>query len=119
MLCSGPAALQDKLPDDQCQDFLDLFVVMYCLARPLCCTTHCQYAHQLLRTFVQDFGRYKGQTCEFIMFMGCHVQQVMWQTGPLDWFSAFPFEDVLGKSKARLMIITLSSRSLTRAFSSQ
>ncbi|XP_050706897.1 uncharacterized protein LOC126992284 [Eriocheir sinensis] len=103
LLYSGPIALKDKLADDKYQNFLDLFVGIYCLASPFYYTTHCQYAHELLCTFVQDFGRIYGSDMLVYNVHGLsHLAGDVANFGPLDRFSAFPFENFLGKLKAKL-----------------
>lgn len=103
LLYSGPVALKGKLPDDKYQNFLDLFVGIYCLASPFYYTTHCQYAQELLCTFVQDFGRIYGADMLVYNVHGLsHLAGDVANFGPLDRFSAFPFENFLGKLKAKL-----------------
>lgn len=57
LLYSGPVVLNDKLPTDKYEDFLDISVAIYCLSSPFYGTNHCQYAHELLCTFVKDYGK--------------------------------------------------------------
>lgn len=103
LLYSGPVALKNKLPDDKYKNFLDFFVGIYCLASPFFCKTHYQYAQELLCIFVQDFGKIYGSDMLVYNVHGLsHLAADVANFGPLDNFSAFPFENFLGKLKAML-----------------
>lgn len=79
------------------------FVGIYCLASPFYCTTHRQYAHELLCTFVQDFSRiYLADMLVYNVHRLSHLASDAANFGQLESFSAFPFENFLGKLNARL-----------------
>ena len=102
LLYSGPVALKDVLSDDRYAHFLLLFVSIYCLSSPFYFTSHCQYAHELLCLFVQEFGKLYGKDMLVYNVHGLvHLAQDVKRFGPLESFSAFPFESFLGRIKKK------------------
>ncbi|XP_050704307.1 uncharacterized protein LOC126989740 [Eriocheir sinensis] len=103
LLYSGPVVLKNKLPADKYENFLDISVAIYCLSIPFYSTTHCQYAHELLCTFVKDFGKiYSEEMLVYNVHGLSHLADDVAHFGPLDNFSAFPFENFLGKFKSMI-----------------
>lgn len=83
--------------------FFYFFVGIYFLASLFYCKTHCEYANKLLRIFVQDFGKICGADMLVYNVHGLsHLAADVANFGPLDSFSAFPFESFLRKLKVVL-----------------
>ena len=103
LLYSGPVALRNKLPLDKYQNFLHLFVGIYCLASPYYSSSHNHYAHQILCMFIENFGHLYGQDMVVYNIHGLsHLAADVKKFGPLDTFSAFPFENFLGELKQKI-----------------
>ena len=79
------------------------FFGISCLASSFFYTTHCQYAKELLCTFVQDFGRiYCADMLVYNVHGLSYLAGDVANFGPLDRFAAFPFENVFVKLKVKL-----------------
>ena len=98
LLYSGPVALKGVLCEQLHKHFLLLFVAIYCLVSPGFCVSHCQYAHELLCLFVTQAGQLYGRDVLVYNVHGLiHLAADVRNFGPLDSYSAFPFENFLGK----------------------
>ncbi|XP_070191797.1 uncharacterized protein [Littorina saxatilis] len=103
LLYSGVVALKGELPDKLYRHFLLLFVAIFCLASPTLYTTHAMYAKDLLIYFVAEAGRLYGQ--DFLVYNVhglVHLADDVKTFGPLDRYSAFPFENFLCSLKSLL-----------------
>ncbi|KAL7377303.1 hypothetical protein ABVT39_025341 [Epinephelus coioides] len=77
-----------------------LSVAMYILLSPQYCNVLNEFAHTCLLSFVDHFSRLYGP--EFVAYNVhglVHISDDVKQHGNLDEFSAFPFENYLGKLK--------------------
>ena len=98
LLYSGPVALKGVLCKQLHKHFLLLFVAIYCLVSPGFCVSHCQYAHELLCLFVTQAGQLYGRDVLVYNVHGLiHLAADVRNFSPLDSYSAFPFENCLGK----------------------
>lgn len=70
------------------------------LASPKFALTHCDLAETLLREFVSEAGTLYGNAIYvYNVHSLVHLAQDVRKFGPVDTFSAFPFENYLGKLK--------------------
>ncbi|KAI0217238.1 hypothetical protein LSAT2_030900, partial [Lamellibrachia satsuma] len=100
LLYSGPVVLKGVLCEQLYKHFLLLFVGIYCLVSPGFCVSHCQYANELLRLFVTQAGQLYGRDVLVYNVHGLiHLAVDVRNFGHLDSYSAFPFENFLGKLK--------------------
>lgn len=100
LLYTGPLALFGKLNADMYNHFMLLFVGIYCLSSESLSRSHCQYANDLLKIFVEQFSELYGR--DMVVYnVHCliHLASDVKSFGPLDSFSSFPFENYLGKLK--------------------
>ncbi|XP_077262776.1 uncharacterized protein LOC143897763 [Temnothorax americanus] len=103
LLYLGPAVLLNCLPSDK---YLH-FNVLNCAMRLLCaddsCDTYYDYANDLLRNFVQNMEHlYTAESVTYNLHNLIHLAADAKNFGPLDTFSAFPFENFLFKIKKLL-----------------
>ena len=93
LLYTGIVASKHALPSQYYNNFLCLFVGIYCLAHPMLAGTHCDYAEELLRLFVVDFGKIYGQIMlTYNVHNLIHLANDAKNFGALHNFSAFAFE---------------------------
>ncbi|XP_040075812.1 uncharacterized protein LOC120837139 [Ixodes scapularis] len=105
LLYVGPVVLRGLLPDHQYEHFLFLHVAIRILASPAHHVEHNAYARDLLRFFVQEYGTvglYGARFLTYNVHTLSHLAEECLVHGPLDAFSAFPFESFLGKLKPLL-----------------
>lgn len=100
LLYTGPVVLLGKLSQDKYNHFLLFFVGIYCLSSESYVNTHCEYAKKIIILFVEQFGALYGRDM-LVYNVHClvHLADDVKLFGPLDNFSAFPFECFLGKLK--------------------
>ncbi len=98
LLYTGPVILLGKVSERVYRNFMLFAVAIYCLSSDSYCNTHCQYAGDLLRIFVEEFGCIYGRDM-LVYNVHClvHLADDVKRFGSLDRFSAFPFESFLGK----------------------
>ena len=102
LLYSGIVALKRQLGNAFYNHFLLLFVSIYILANPMYAQDNIwvEYADQLLCKFVTDAVALYGR--EFVVYNVhglTHLAGDVKNFGPLDRYSAFPFENYLGQLK--------------------
>ena len=103
ILYSGAVVVKGKISDLVYQHFLLLVVGIFCLCSPLHCITHCEYSNDVLCMFVEQWGTLYGKDMLVYNVHGLtHLAADAMRFGPLDSFSAFPFENFLGKKKKML-----------------
>lgn len=103
LLYVGPVVLKSILPDALYNHFLLLHVALRILVSPQHYRSHNQFAQDLLRYFVQEFGKLYGEKqLVYNVHTLIHLADQCLDHGPLDGFSAFPFESFLGKIKKKL-----------------
>jgi len=103
LLYFGPVILSDFLSETVFSHFMLLSASIRILASPHFCGKFNNYAHQLLVSFVEQAKEIYGP--EFIVYNVhslIHLPADVQRFGPLDAFSAFPFENQL-KSLKRLV----------------
>ena len=80
-----------------------LFVASYCLCSIHLNKTHCTYANELLLLFVTEFEKLYGRNMlVYNVHNLIHLASDVQKFGPLENFSAFPFESLLGRLKLML-----------------
>nr|CAK26786.1 TPA: transposase domain-containing protein [Strongylocentrotus purpuratus] len=100
IIYSGPVVLKGKLSDDVYLHFLLLSVSIYCLSSSLYLPTYCDYVKELLDTFVKMWAGLYGRDMLVYNVHGLtHLAADAKKFGPLDSYSAFPFESFLGRLK--------------------
>lgn len=118
LLYAGPVALKKLLPDKLYEHFLVLHVATRLLAMPSTYRTQNQYADNLLKYFVQEVAELYGMTHLVYNFHSLtHLAGDCKQHGPLDSFSAFPFESYLGQLKKMLRTTNNPLSQLSRRIS--
>ena len=100
LLYTGPVVLCDVLPTNLYENFLFLSVAISILASPQFCRQYLDYAKQLLIVCVENMKVLYG-TGMLVYNVHCliHLADDVKNFGPLDNFSAFPFENKLGTLK--------------------
>lgn len=100
LLYFGPPLLGKYLEKRFYAHFIKLSCAITILASPKFALTHCDLAESLLREFVSEAGTLYGNGIYvYNVHSLIHLAQDVRQFGPLDTFSAFPFENYLGKLK--------------------
>ncbi|CAI5682040.1 unnamed protein product [Oreochromis niloticus] len=100
LLYTGPVVLFNNIPSQMYRHFILLSVSIRILLSPDLCIDNCDYADDVLKQFVKDFGLIYG-----LEFVGYNVHNLIHlaedarKSGPLDSISCFPFETFLGKLK--------------------
>ncbi|XP_064463148.1 uncharacterized protein LOC135374080 [Ornithodoros turicata] len=118
LLYTGPVALKHLLPDKLYNRFLLLHVAARILVSPNLYRTHNEYANKLLRFFVREMGELYGVSqLVYNVHSLIHLAQDSFRHGPLDSFSAFPFESYLGKLKQLLRTTSSPLHQLSRRIS--
>ncbi|XP_037512216.2 uncharacterized protein LOC119388952 [Rhipicephalus sanguineus] len=103
LLYVGPVVLKSVLPASQYKHFLMFHVAITILVSPQYHVEYNQFARDLLRYFVQQFGKlYGSKQLVYNVHTLSHLAEQCLVHGPLDEFSAFPFENHLGKMKKLL-----------------
>ena len=103
LLYTGPVVLQNVLPDVLYNHFLLLFSAISILSTPQLCESvnNCNYANELLVTFVKDVHKIYGQSMlVYNVHSLVHLASDVARFGCLDNFSAFPFENKLQMIKS-------------------
>ena len=102
LLYTGIIALKKNIADAVYQNFVLFFVAIHILVSPVLCLDkeHADYANSLLVAFVKHFSELYGETfVSYNVHSLIHLREDVKKFGPLDSFSAFPFENYLGKLK--------------------
>lgn len=100
LLYSGPVVLQRFIKEEAYSNFMLLSVAIHVLANPSLCIEYNEYSHQLLVKFVKHFAQlYGSERVVYNVHSLIHLPEDVKVHGPLDQFSAFPFENYLGKLK--------------------
>ncbi|CAN8002141.1 unnamed protein product, partial [Ixodes hexagonus] len=118
LLYVGPVLLKHLLTDDQYKHFLVFHVALRILVSPEHHVVHNQFAQKLLKYFVQEFGKLYGEKqLVYNVHTLSHLAEQCLDHGPLDSFSAFPFESYLGKIKKKLRSSSKPLSQLSRRMS--
>ena len=100
LLYLGPVVLRKQLTSDLYHHFMLLHVAVSILVNREMCKSHCDYAEKLLHTFVKDLSKLYGeQSMIYTMHSLIHICDDVRRFGSVDEFSAFPFENTLGRMK--------------------
>ncbi|OXA40777.1 hypothetical protein Fcan01_24539 [Folsomia candida] len=100
VLYTGPIVLNKILAAELYQHFLCLHVAITILVNPKTYLTLNNYAEELLKYFVNNFGEIYGKKyCSHNLHSLLHLARDCIRHGPLDNFSAFPFENKLQQIK--------------------
>jgi len=114
----GPLVLRDTIGEDLYHHFMLLHVAVTILASPVYCSAYCDYAATLLQQFVQEMSELYGKSSiVYTIHSLIHVCDDVKQFGPLDSYSAFAFENVLGQIKRMLRSGNLPLRQICRRLS--
>ena len=96
LLYTGPVALQGILSDNFYKNFLLLFVGIKISVKALA-TNYCNYANDLLVSFVRECTLLFGKECMvYNVHNLIHLATDVKTLGTLNEFSCFPYENVLG-----------------------
>lgn len=99
---TGVIVLKDVLADDVFQNFLDLHVATRILTGPVTARDedYLNYAEYLLNRFVQKFQKIYGlQYMTHNVHSLTHIVDDVRKFGPMDEYSAYRFENKIGKTK--------------------
>ena len=100
LLFSGIVALKGRISTVVYNHFLLFFVAIHCLVSQELWHSHADYAHDLLSLFITQAVDIYGR--DFLVYNVhglIHLAADVKRFGPLDSFSAFPFENYLGHLK--------------------
>jgi hypothetical protein len=93
---TGPVVLRNILSETLYEHFLLLFVGLSLLSNPNYCSEYCDYANDLLETFVKNASILYGKGMLVYNFHSLiHLAEDCKKFGKLHNFSAFPFENAL------------------------
>lgn len=114
LLYTGPHVVHDLLP----KPYYDHFITLHCAITILCSKSlqrnFSDYAGNLLRYFVENFGNLYGKEhLSYNVHNLIHIAEDSKIYGPLDNFSTFEFENELGKLKR---VIRSGNRPLEQAY---
>lgn len=104
LLYDGLLVFKGQVPTNVYKNYLLLHAGMYILCSPELVTTLCDFAGDLLRTFITHSARIYGR--RFVVYNVhslSHLDAECRSHGPADSFSAFKFENALKSLKATLM----------------
>ncbi|EEC18567.1 PrC protein, putative, partial [Ixodes scapularis] len=118
LLYGGPVVLLELLPETLCEHFLVLHTAIRTLASPKLHIEFNDYAKNLLKYFVQQFGKIYGQNqLVYNVHTLSHLAKQCLKHGPLDGFSAFSFESCLGRLKKKLRTTSKPLAQISRRLS--
>ena len=96
LLYTGPVVLSGILSETLYNHFLLLSVAISLLANPEFCGVYCEYANEILRTFVHNaLALYGHEMMVYNVHALVHLADDVRRFGSVDEFSAFPFENAL------------------------
>lgn len=118
-LCyTGPVVLRSILEPNIYHHFMLLHVAIVSLINPQTALEKCDYAEKLIRKFVRELPKYYGSSSVvYTMHSLIHLCDDVRRFGPLDSFSAFSFENELGRLKRLLRSGNRPLRQLCRRLS--
>ncbi|ELT99970.1 hypothetical protein CAPTEDRAFT_107367, partial [Capitella teleta] len=100
LLYTGPLDMVDVIPEEVYKHFLMLSSAITVLCDPILCHKLVDFAENLLIKFVQHFSDLYGPDhVLYNVHNVVHLANDVRCHGPLDSFSAFPFENCLGHLK--------------------
>ena len=96
LLYTGPIAIKCFVSEVVYKHFLLLSVASFILSSPELCLRYCDYAESLLKLFVSNIAKIYGKDMLVYNIHGLlHLADDVRRYGPLENFSAFPFENKL------------------------
>lgn len=94
LLYTGPVVLKSVLPPDLYNNFLALHCGTFLVSSPTLCHRYVDYAESLFQHFVKTFAKlYGDDQVSYNIHCVLHLANDVRNQGPLDTFSAFPFEN--------------------------
>lgn len=103
LLYGGPVVLSSLIPSHIYKNFLTLHVAITILATPAAAASEIEYAGSMLKFFVRTFIHIYGKEHVSHNVHGlCHLSDDVTHLGPLDSWSAFPFENHMSSLKRML-----------------
>ena len=100
LLYTGPVVLKSNLSTAMYKHFILLFMGILCLSSDFLFESYIEYAGEILRLFVQQFGQFYGEDMiVYNVHVLVHLSQDARSFGVLDNYSSFPFESFLGRLK--------------------
>lgn len=104
LLYTGPLVLKGVLPEEQYEHFLHFHAAIRILCSPSSTESQINYADECLKYFSYQFGVLYGryQLIYNVHTLSHLANECRMLKGPLDCFSAFPFENFLGRLKVLL-----------------
>jgi len=100
LLYVGPVVLKGILSEEMYEHYMLLSIAISCLCSQLRCTYYADYCSSLLNKFVKNYADIYGKEQMVYNVHGLlHLCDSVKKFGPLDQFSAFPFESYLGRLK--------------------
>jgi len=103
ILYTGVIVLKGVLPNDYYKHFIIFHVAIYILCSNRLFRRLNRYAHELLVYFVSNFPTLYGvEQVSYNVHGLVHLAKDSLQQGPLDFYSAFKFENYLGELKSSL-----------------
>ena len=115
LLYLGPLVLSNVLSLPLCNHFMLLNVALTILIDPVFSKDYSEYAHELLVLFVNEGKSLYGKG--FLVYnVHCliHLLKDVQILGPLDNFSSFPFENLLGQFKKMIRKPQFPTQQLVR-----
>ncbi|CAN7943221.1 unnamed protein product [Ixodes pacificus] len=101
VLYTGPIVLYSRVPDPFFFNFMTLHAAITILCSPKLCLEYVDYSEQLLVHFVETYiSLYGRDKVSHNVHNLIHIANDVRTHGPLDGWSAFPFENFMGTLKA-------------------
>lgn len=99
----GPVVFFNIVPQDQYEHFLSLSIAIRILSSESLCITFNEYAHKLLVNFVKNSVQLYGKSFVSYNVHGLiHLAKDVIRFGPLNTYSAYPFENYLQEVKRKV-----------------
>lgn len=100
LLYTGPVIVVNSLSEEVVHNFLLFSSAIHILVSPSLCQKYADYAQQLLVSFISHSSNLYGpSSVVYNMHAVIHLPEDVKRFGSLDNFSAFPFENFLGRLK--------------------
>lgn len=114
LLYAGIVGLKGNINTAIYNHFLLLHCGITCLLKTNFRELNCQLASNILKTFIEHGGSYMVKTFIYNIHVLSHLSDDSIHYGPLDEFSAFPFENYLGQLKSLLKTSTKPLKQICR-----
>ena len=101
LLYFGPVVLKGRISEEMFNNFMLLSTGINILTNPVFCHLFCNYARELLQCFIRHLTELYGRDqVVYNVHSAQHLASDVELHGPLDQFSAFPFENYMHALKA-------------------